>query len=99
MDPAKIKEMINDSAKLEALIKDGFGKMDKGNKGYITYEELQEGFMKQMKYLGQEPSKDPAVMEKAKKIADPDNSGKVTFENFSKLVKAGIEKQKKEGKL
>ena len=35
----------------------------------------------------------------AKKIADPDGSGKITFENFVKLMEAGIKKAKELGKI
>ena len=34
-----------------------------------------------------------------KKIADPDGTGKITLENFMKLMKIGIEKMKADGKL
>ena len=36
---------------------------------------------------------------RAKKIADPNGTGKITFEGFKALVQAGIAKGKKEGKI
>ena len=36
--------------------------------------------------------------EKIKQLIDPEGTGKVTFEGFVKLVKAGIEKRKAEAK-
>ena len=39
------------------------------------------------------------IAEKAKKIADPDGTGKITFESFRTLSLAAIEEGKKRGKL
>ena len=35
----------------------------------------------------------------AKKLVDPNGTGKITFEGFKALVQAGIAKGKKEGKI
>ena len=35
----------------------------------------------------------------AKKLADPNGTGKINFEGFKALVKAAIEKGRKEGKI
>ena len=45
--------------------------------------------------------KPPTEEEKAaaKKIADPNDTGKITFEGFKALVQAGIAKGKREGKI
>ena len=37
--------------------------------------------------------------EEFKKITDPNNTGKVNFEGFQKIVQTGIENMKKAGKL
>jgi len=98
----KIKEVVNDPAKLEKNLKEAFEKMDADKKGYITPEVLKEALIAQAKALGlPKPEKEPTEEEKAKarKIADPDGTGKITYENFLKLMHAGIEKARKEGKL
>ena len=41
----------------------------------------------------------PQEIEMAKKIADPNGTGKINFEGFKALTLAGIEKARKEGKL
>ena len=37
--------------------------------------------------------------EKIKQLIDPNNTGKIDFEGFKRLVQAGIAKGKREGKL
>ena len=98
----KIKEVVNDPAKLEKCLKEGFEKMDADKKGYVSHEVLKEALIAQAKALGlPKPEKEPTEeeKEKARKIADPDGTGKITFENFKKLMHAGIEKGRKEGKI
>ena len=41
----------------------------------------------------------PEEVEGAKKLADPEGTGKVTYENFVKFIKVGIEKGKAQGKI
>ena len=63
---------------------------------------FREALIAQAKALGlPKPEKEPTEEEKAKarKIADPDGSGKITYENFVKLMHAGIEKAKQMGKI
>ena len=98
----KIKEVVNDPEKLEKCLKEAFEKMDADKKGYVSHEVLKEALIAQAKALGlPKPEKEPTEeeKEKARKIADPDGTGKITFENFKKLMLAGIEKARKEGKL
>ena len=98
----KIKAVVNDPAKLEEELKKAFEKMDAEKKGYISHEVLKAALIEQAKALGlPKPEKEPTEeeKEKARKIADPDGTGKITFENFKKLALAGIEKGKREGKL
>jgi len=76
--------------------------MDADKKGYVSHEVLKEALIAQAKALGlPKPEKEPTEEEKAKakQIADPDGTGKITFENFKKLMHAGIEKGRKEGKI
>ena len=96
----KVKEILADPTKLEASLKQAWEKMDPEKKGYATYEVCREQFKAQGKALGM-PDREgtPEEREAAKKILDPEGNGKVTFENFSKFVKAGIEKAKASGKI
>ena len=98
----KIKEVVADPAKLEEALKKAFEKLDADKKGYITLEALKEGMIKKAQELNlPKPEKEPTEEEKAqaKKIVDPDGSGKITFENFRKFSLVAIEEAKKRGKL
>ena len=98
----KIKAVVNDPAKLQEELKKAFEKMDADKKGYISHEVLKNALIEQAKALGlPKPEKEPTEEEKAaaRKIADPDGSGKITFENFVKLMEAGIKKAKEMGKI
>ena len=98
----KEKEVVNDPARLEEELKKAFDKMDADKKGYISHEVLKNALIEQAKALGlPKPEKEPTEeeIEKARKIADPDGSGKITFENFKKLMHAGIEKARALGKI
>jgi len=98
----KLKAVVNDPAKLQEELKKAFEKMDADKKGYISHEVLKAALIEQAKALGlPKPEKEPTEEEKAaaRKIADPDGSGKITFENFVKLMEAGIKKAKEMGKI
>jgi Ca2+-binding EF-hand superfamily protein len=98
----KLKAVVNDPAKLQEELKKAFEKMDAEKKGYISHEVLKNALIEQAKALGlPKPEKEPTEEEKAaaRKIADPDGSGKITFENFVKLMEAGIKKAKEMGKI
>ena len=97
----KYKEICNDPVKLEASLKDAWAKIDAKGEGSVTHEEFKvaaEAMAKAMNLPGMKP---PTEEEKAaaKKICDPNNTGRITFEGFKALVQAGIAKGKKEGKL
>ena len=96
----KAKEIVNDPVKLEAALKQAWEKLDAKKEGFITFEVLRAGLKEQAKALGipeREPT--PEEKEKTRKIADPEGTGKVNFENFVKLMKAGIEQMKAAGKF
>ena len=98
----KLKAVVNDPAKLEEELKKAFEKMDAEKKGYISHEVLKQALIEQAKALGlPKPEKEPTEAEKeaARKISDPDGSGKITYENFVKLMHAGIKKAKEMGKI
>ena len=98
----KLKAVVNDPAKLEEELKKAFEKMDAEKKGYISHEVLKQALIEQAKALGlPKPEKEPTEAEKeaARKIADPDGTGKITYENFVKLMHAGIKKGRELGKI
>ena len=97
----KYKEIANDPAKLEASLKETWAKIDVKGEGSVTHEAFRvaaEAMAKTMNLPGMKP---PTEEEKAaaKKIADPNDTGKITFEGFKALVQAGIAKGKREGKI
>ena len=97
----KYKEICNDPAKLEAALKDAWAKIDAKGEGAVTHEQFKvaaEAMAKTMNLPGMKP---PTEEEKAaaRKIADPNDTGKITFEGFKALVQAGIAKGRKEGKI
>ena len=98
----KIKEVVNNPALLEEELKKFFNKVDVDKKGYITPEQYKEAVILTAKELNlPKPEKEPTEEEKAqaKKIVDPDGTGKITFENFRKFSLLAIEEAKKRGKL
>ena len=96
----KAKEILSDPAKLEASLKQAWAKIDPQNQGFVTYDALKVALSAQAKALGMpERQPTPQEVENAKKLADPQGTGKVTFEGFVNLVKGGIEVMKKQGKI
>ena len=96
----KVKAIINDPVKLEASFKQAWEKMDAKKEGFVTYEVLSAALKEQAKALGMpEREGTPEEKENAKKLADPEGTGKITYENFVKLMKAGIEQMKASGKF
>ena len=98
----KIKEVVNNPALLEEKLKEFFAKVDKDNRGYITPDELKLAMEETGKRLNlPKPEKEPTEeeKEKAKKLCDPEGTGKINFEGFRRLSLAIIEEGKKRGKL
>ena len=96
----QLKEIISDPAKLEAFLKDSWAKIDKKGEGAVTYEEYIAGADAISKSLGIPEEKPPTEEElaAAKKVADPNGTGKVNFEGFKALMNAMIEEAKKGAK-
>ena len=96
----KYKEIANDPAKLEAALKDAWAKISKGADS-VTHEEFKvaaEAMAKTMNLPGmQQPTEEEKAA--AKKLVDPNGTGKINFEGFKALIHAAIEKGRKEGKL
>ena len=94
------KAIANDPAKLEAHLKASWAKIDPQGKGFLTPQEFGIGMGKlarEMNLPGAPPSQEER--EKFKAILDPQGTGKITFEGFTRLVKARIEEARQEGKL
>ena len=96
----KAKEILADPAKFEAAMKQAWEKLDPEKKGYATYEAVKENLKAQAKAMGM-PDREgtPEEIAAAKKLADPEGTGKVTYDNFVKFIKCGIEQAKKQGKI
>ena len=96
----KAKEILSDPAKFEAAMKQAWEKLDPEKKGYATYEAVKENLKAQAKAMGM-PDREgtPEEIAAAKKLADPEGTGKVTYQNFVNFIKCGIEQAKKQGKL
>ena len=96
----KAKAIFNDPAKLDEALKQAWDKLDAKKEGFITFEALRTGLKEQAKLLGMpERESTPEEKEMAKKIGDPEGTGKIKFENFMKLMKTGIEQMKAAGKI
>ena len=96
----KLKETFSDPAKIEAFLKDAWSKIDTKGEGSVTYEEYLTKANALAKSLGVPEEKPPTEEElaKAKKVADPNGTGKINFEGFKALVLAMAEEAKKTGK-
>ena len=90
----KLKELAGDPAKLEAALKEIWTKFDTKNQGWVTQDEFRAVSIELRKASGEAVDKMPSDEErkKIKQLIDPDNTGKVTFEQFVKLAKLGLEK-------
>ena len=87
---------------MEVELKKFFEKVDADKKGYITHEQYKQALILTAKELNlPKPEREPTEeeKEKAKKIADPDGTGKIIFESFRTLALPVIEEGKKRGKL
>ena len=98
----KIKEIVNNPALLEEKLKEFYAKVDTDKKGFITPDQLKQAMEETGKKLNlPKPEKPPTAEElaAAKKLADPQGNGQITFEGFRNLMMAMIAEGKKRGKL
>ena len=97
----KYKEICNDPVKLEAALKDTWAKIDAKGEGAVTHEQFRVAAEEIAKSLNLPGMKPPTEEEKAaaKKLVDPNDTGKITFEGFKALIQAGIAKGRREGKI
>ena len=96
----KLKEIFSDPSKIEAFLKDSWAKIDTKGEGSVSYEEYLARADALAKSLGISEEKPPTEAEiaAAKKVADPNGTGKINFEGFKALVQAMVEEAKKAGK-
>ena len=94
----QFKELISDPAKLEALYKETWTKIDTKGEGSVTYEQYATQADAIWKSFGMPEEKPPSEedLAAAKKIADPKGTGKINYEGFKALMNAMIELAKKE---
>ena len=81
----QLKALANDPAKLEAKLKED---------GAVTFEVFAEAGKKMQQALNLNKEPTDEEKQKYKQLLDPNNTGKITFENFQKFIKAGLEKLK-----
>ena len=96
----KLKEIFSDPSKIEAFLKDSWAKIDTKGEGSVSYEEYLARADALAKSLGIPEEKPPTEAEiaAAKKVADPNGTGKVNYEGFKALMSAKIEDAKKGAK-
>jgi Ca2+-binding EF-hand superfamily protein len=92
----KVKEFLKDPAKVEQFLQRCWAVADKEKKGYITFPEFEKN-CKALMGTTKEPTAEER--EKLRKLVDPQNTNKVTYEAFKKAVNIIIEELKKQGKL
>ncbi len=92
----KIKEGLKDPAKVENFCKFCWGVADKEKKGYITFEEFEKN-CKALVGTTKEPTAEER--EKIRKLVDPQNTNKVTYEAFKNFVFNEVDGLKKAGKI
>ena len=93
----KVKELLADPEKLEITIKDSWTKIDTKNEGEVPFDTFKtccEQIAKEMGIIEMLPTTDKGK-EEFKQISDPNNTGKVNFEGFKKIVQSGIDNMKK----
>ena len=87
----KIKEVVNDPAKVEAEAKRVFAKLDQQKKGYLDVATVEDIDKKLLAMNLPGPKITPEHKEQLKKLADPTGSGKVTEEGFvNKIGRAHV---------
>ena len=96
----KIQGNLQWSSQIRSSSQGNLGKLAKGADS-ITHEEFKVAAEAMAKTLNLPGMNQPTEEEKAaaKKLADPNGTGKINFEGFKALVHAGIEKGRKEGKI
>ena len=94
MDPELLKELKDPAKQLEKL-KQFFDLLDKDKKGYLVPAEVKAGIKEKFGGAGiplipEDPEKEAEFL----KIADPTNSGKITFDGLKAAAKAHRDKVK-----
>lgn len=90
----QLKALAKDPAKLEAKLKEDWAKMDTKGEGFVTFEVFAEAGKKMQQALNLNKEPTDEEKQKYKQLLDPNNTGKITFENFQKFIQAGLEKLK-----
>lgn len=96
MDKEKVKEMLNNPEKLDAQLKEFFNQMDKEKKGFVSFDTVHNSLHAALEKLGKtihEEEHKPGELDAAKKICDPNGTGKVNYEGFKALVVASMKHQ------
>ena len=92
----KVKEFLKDPAKVEQFLQRCWAVADKEKKGYITFPEFEKN-CKALVGTTKEPTAEER--EKLRKLVDPQNTNKVTYEAFKNFVFNEVDGLKKAGKI
>lgn len=88
MEPEKLKALLKDPEKIKEHLEKLFALLDKDKKGYLVPDQIKAG-AKQRLEGGGIPiiPEDPERQAEFLKVADPNNTGKVTLDGFKAAAK------------
>ncbi len=92
----EFKKLLDNPALFEAKMKEAWDQIDKKKEGQVPYEVFKaalEQVCKSEKITEILPTNNEE-REMFKKVADPNNTGKVNFESFKAVTKLGLENMK-----
>ena len=95
MEPEKLKALLKDPEKIKEHLEKLFALLDKDKKGYLVPDQIKAG-AKQRLEGGGIPiiPEDPERQAEFLKVADPNNTGKVTLDGLKAAAKAHSDKVK-----
>ena len=92
----EFKKLLSNPALFDAKLKEAWNQIDTKKEGQVPYDVFKAGLEQVCK-----AEKITAILptsneerEMFKKVADPNNTGKVNFENFKAVIKLGLERMK-----
>ena len=95
-----IRELLKDPVKLEQSLRAHWTTLDPRGEGSIPGQVFAQN-SKDISMKLQIPMSPPTPQEiqNYKKISDPNNTGRITYEGFKAIVKYWVDKARSEGKL
>ena len=95
-----IRDLLNDPVKLEQSLRAHWATLDPRGEGSIPGQAFPQ-YARETSMKFQIPMSPPTPQEIQyyKTIADPYNTGRLTYEGFKALIKCWVDKARNEGKL